>query len=60
MSMQNKYSILVVDDDKNIGKMIEINLRKAKEYQVDTATSGEACLKILSDTLPDLVLLDIR
>lgn len=60
MSMQNKYSILVVDDDKNIGKMIEINLRKAKEYQVDTATSGEACLKILSDTLPDLVLLDIQ
>ncbi|MCA9744171.1 sigma-54-dependent Fis family transcriptional regulator [candidate division KSB1 bacterium] len=58
--MQNKYSILVVDDDKNIGKMIEINLRKAKEYQVDTATSGEACLKILSDTLPDLVLLDIQ
>ena len=40
--------------------MIEINLRKAKEYQVDTATSGEACLKILSDTLPDLVLLDIQ
>lgn len=60
MSNQNKYSILVVDDDKNIGKMIEINLRKAKEYQVDTATSGEACLKYLSDDLPDLVLLDIQ
>jgi DNA-binding NtrC family response regulator len=58
--MSNKYSILVVDDDKNIGKMIEINLRKAKEYNVNTATSGEACLKILSEHLPDLVLLDIQ
>lgn len=55
-----KYSILVVDDDKNIGKMIEINLRKTKEYEVKTVTSGEACLKVLREELTDLVLLDIQ
>ncbi|MBN1351973.1 sigma-54-dependent Fis family transcriptional regulator [candidate division KSB1 bacterium] len=54
------YKILVVDDDKNIAKMIEINLRKEKSYEVKTATSGEACLKIVREELPDLVLLDIQ
>ena len=55
-----KYRILVVDDDKNIGKMIEINLRKTKEYEVRTAISGEACLKLVQEESPDLILLDIQ
>ena len=55
-----KYTILVVDDDRNICKMIEINLRKEKEYVVETANSGEACLKMLKEVAPDLVLLDIQ
>ncbi|MCG3155371.1 MAG: Regulatory protein AtoC [bacterium] len=55
-----KYSILVVDDDRNICKMIEINLRKEKEYIVDTANSGEACLKMIRENIPDLILLDIQ
>jgi len=57
---RKKYSILVVDDDKNICKMIEINLRKAKEYTVRTALNGEACLKAIREEIPDLVLLDIQ
>ena len=55
-----KFSILVVDDDRNICKMIEINLRKEKEYTVETANSGEACLKMIREAIPDLVLLDIQ
>ena len=55
-----KYSILVVDDDRNICKMIEINLKKTKEYLVHTANSGEACLKSIRESIPDLVLLDIQ
>lgn len=55
-----KHKILVVDDDKNICKMIEINLRKEKSYEVQTATNGEACLKMVRESLPDLVLLDIQ
>ncbi|MFQ5754109.1 MAG: sigma-54-dependent transcriptional regulator [bacterium] len=55
-----KSTILVVDDDKNICKMIEINLRKERSYDVNTATNGEACLKILRESLPDLILLDIQ
>jgi DNA-binding NtrC family response regulator len=54
------YNILVVDDDKNIGKMIEINLSKNKTYSTTLVTSGEACLKIVREQLPDLVLMDIQ
>jgi DNA-binding NtrC family response regulator len=59
-NLGRQFQILVVDDDKNIAKMIEINLRKEKSYEVKTATSGEACLKMFRETLPDLVLLDIQ
>ncbi|MFQ6115667.1 MAG: sigma-54-dependent transcriptional regulator, partial [bacterium] len=55
-----KQAILVVDDDKNICKMIEINLRKERSYTVKSATNGEACLKIVRESPPDLVLLDIQ
>ena len=55
-----KYSILVVDDDRNIAKMIEINLKKEKEYEVNLVLSGEACLKRIRDSYPDLILLDIQ
>ncbi len=55
-----KNSILVVDDDKNILKMIEINLRKEKAYEIRTTTNGEACLKGIRESMPDLVLMDIQ
>ena len=54
------YSILVVDDDKNICKIIEINLKKTRQYEVSIASSGEACLKAIREQIPDLVLLDIQ
>ncbi len=53
-------SILIVDDDKNICKMIEASLRKERKYDIQTALSGEACLRIVREELPDLVLLDIQ
>lgn len=56
----SKNAILVVDDDKNILKMIEINLRKEKKYEIRTASNGEACLKGLRESMPDLVLMDIQ
>lgn len=55
-----KQVILVVDDDKNICKMIEINLRKEKLYEIRTATNGESCLKNVRESIPDLILMDIQ
>ena len=61
MSRGPKSNILIVDDDKNICKMIEIHLRKEKSYDVRSTTNGEACLKIIrEEDIPDLVLLDIQ
>lgn len=40
--------------------MIEINLRKEKIYEITTSTNGEACLKTIRESVPDLVLLDIQ
>ncbi len=57
---QRKAVILVVDDDKNISKMIEATLRKEKKYEIRTALSGEACLNVIREERPDLVLLDIQ
>jgi len=55
-----KSTVLVVDDDKNICKMIEIQLRKEKTYIIETASNGEACLKSIRESVPDLVLMDIQ
>ncbi len=52
--------ILIVDDDKNICKMIEASLRKERKYEVETALSGEACLRIVREDIPDLILMDIQ
>jgi len=43
----SKANILIVDDDKNICKMIEASLRKEKRYEIETALSGEACLRLI-------------
>ncbi|MDZ7725566.1 MAG: sigma-54 dependent transcriptional regulator [candidate division KSB1 bacterium] len=56
----DKPLIYVVDDDKNIGKMIEASLRKEGKYEIKTILSGEACLKRIQDEVPDLALVDIQ
>jgi DNA-binding NtrC family response regulator len=51
--------ILVVDDEKLIRFSLEKELTK-EGYEVITADSGEDCLKLVKEELPDLVLLDIH
>ncbi len=55
-----KPLILIVDDDKNICKMIEASLKKERKYEIETALNGEACLKSIQEECPDLVLMDIQ
>ena len=59
-NVNKPYKILVVDDDKNIRRMIEIHLKKEKKYEVLHAANGESCLRQLTEDVPDLVLLDIQ
>ncbi|GBD92641.1 transcriptional regulatory protein ZraR [bacterium BMS3Abin05] len=58
--MAKEYQVLIVDDDINIRKMIEIHLKKDKIYELLSTSNGEACLKIMQENIPDFVLLDIQ
>lgn len=51
-------NILIVDDDINIGNMLEELLTK-EGYQTTRAYSGTEALFVLSSTHPDLILLDL-
>jgi len=51
-------SILVVDDDSIISRLLEIELQAAG-YEVRLASAGEEALSMAQERLPDLVLLDV-
>lgn len=51
-------TILIIDDDIHIGNMLEETLTK-EGYRVLRAYSGTEALFVLSDTKPDLILLDL-
>ncbi len=50
--------ILVVDDEADICEILQFNL-ETEGYEVDTASSAEEALEILSQRTYDLVLLDV-
>ncbi len=50
--------ILVVDDDKNLVKVLKVALSKAG-YRVFIAYDGEQALKRIERVTPDLVILDV-
>ncbi len=52
-------SILIVDDEKNIRRILALMLRD-RRHQVTEASSGEEALKTLADLDPDLILLDLK
>ncbi len=54
----SRITVLVVDDDPLILRLISANL-KASKYNVLIAADGESALKMMDENLPDLVLLDI-
>ena len=52
-------TILVVDDDPDIARVVEVNLRSAGS-DVAVAADGEEALARATSLRPDLVLLDVR
>ncbi len=52
-------NILVVDDEKNICRTISMVLM-GEDYEVDTASSAEEGLELLSDHTYDVLLLDVQ
>jgi two-component system alkaline phosphatase synthesis response regulator PhoP/two-component system response regulator VicR len=52
------HTILVVDDDPHILRIVEINLTQ-EGHRVRTATDGEAGLAAVAQEPPDLLILDV-
>ena len=50
--------ILVVDDEKDIRKLLEETL-KSNDYEIIQAGTGEDALEISREKIPDLILMDI-
>ncbi len=53
-----KEKILIIEDEKDLVKLIRYNLEKEK-FRVTTARDAETGLKLARKTKPDLILLDI-
>jgi serine phosphatase RsbU (regulator of sigma subunit) len=53
-----KHSILVVEDEQTVRRLLEYRLAK-EEYRVRTAANGEEALELIGQELPDLVVSDI-
>jgi diguanylate cyclase (GGDEF)-like protein len=52
------HRVLVIDDDRNLRKIISTNLELAG-FDVETAADGREGLERIEEVLPDLVLLDL-
>lgn len=55
---EDREIILVADDDEDIVRFVEVNLR-LEGFEVHTVADGEAALSAAHDVSPDLVLLDV-
>lgn len=55
----NRFSVLVVDDDRAMGNLIRRNLED-KDTQVVEAATGLDCIRILHEARVDLIVLDLR
>jgi len=56
--MPSKATILAVDDEPRVLKLLKINL-EPEGYRVLTASDGEEAIRTLESELPDLVILDL-
>lgn len=56
--MNNKYKILIIEDEENI-RIFVTALFEANDYKVLTAATAEAGLLMFASHLPDLVILDL-
>lgn len=55
---QDRYKVLVVDDEEHIRRILKFQLEK-NGYRVATAENGEVALQMMRREAPDLVVLDL-
>jgi len=52
------HNILIIEDDKDIAELIEFNLKK-EGFKISKAFDGKVGLKKATESLPDLIILDL-
>ena len=52
--------VVVVEDEEDVAGLIRHALERTGEFEVQTAGSGDAALRLVSDELPELVILDLN
>lgn len=55
---EERYRVLLIEDDPAISNVVELNL-KLDKYEVFLASDGEEGLKMVDETDPDLIILDV-
>ena len=57
--MPEDVKVLFVEDDPSVAQMYKLKL-ELDGYRVEIATDGEIALEMASQSLPDIIFLDIR
>jgi len=57
--MEQRFNILVVDDDPDIIEGITTVLESVDEYVVCTSRDGLECMQAIKEDIPDLLILDL-
>ncbi len=55
-----KKRILIIDDEKDLCRVMKLNLERTGEYEITTAYSGETGLEKAKETEFDLVITDYK
>lgn len=55
----SKKKILVIDDEENFGKMVQVNLEYTGKFEVHLQTRGLEALQTIRNFKPDAILLDV-
>ena len=58
--MSHRYSILIVDDEAGVTKLLKEELEERKRYEVDLASDGAEGINSIQKKLYDVVLLDMK
>ncbi|HYQ87210.1 MAG TPA: sigma-54 dependent transcriptional regulator [Bacteroidota bacterium] len=58
--MSHRYSILIVDDEARVTRLLKEELEERKQYEVDLASDGAEGINSIQKKLYDVVLLDMK
>lgn len=54
-----KVRVIVIDDEPALTRMVQLNLERAGNYEVETENDGTRAINTIREFRPDIILLDI-